>query len=224
MIKSTLFNYQLINSISFCSQIKNISSKRLNNYSNIKNIKLITQNLLGLSNDEFFLEKRIPYMIKNLSKLKADVYILQEVSNCILEKFKSCSEFKNYYFSIDTIENVKNTQLQSLIISKIKPIEFKNFYIGGISNYMNCFSIIRFNNLIIVNIYVQAGNYDSPYLENSWRKFQKCRINNIKYIKKYIHKKYFAKCKNIILTGDFNFDINENNQRKKYFRNEYFKT
>lgn len=221
--KSKLFNYQIINNISFCSQIKNISSKKLNNYNKIESIKIVSQNLLGLSNKEFFIKKRIPYIISNLSKLKADLYLLQEVSNVILEKLKNSNEFKNHYFSIDTIDSDNRTQLQSLIISKIKPIEYKSFYIGGISNYLNCFSIIRFQNVIIANVYVQAGNYDSPYLEDNWKKFQKCRIANLKYIKKYIYKKYFEKCKNIILTGDFNFDINENNHEKNIVINEYFK-
>ena len=178
--KSKLFNYQIINNISFCSQLKDISSKKLNNYNNIKNLKIVSQNLLGLPNPEFFLDKRILFIISNLSKLQADIYLLQEVSNNILVNLKKSPEFKNYYFSIDSIDNNSKCQLQSLIISKIKPIEFKNFYIGGISDYLNCFSIVRFKNLIIVNVYVQSGNYNSPYLENHWKKFQKCRILNLK--------------------------------------------
>ena len=221
--KSKLFNYQIINNISFCSQIKDISSKKLNNYQSLSKLKIVSQNLLGLSKKEFFIKKRLPYIIENLGKLNADLYLLQEVSDVILDCMKKSHQFKNYYFSIDTIESDSINQLQSLIISKIKPIEYKSFYIGGISNYMNCFSLVRFKNLIIANVYVQAGNYDSPYLENHWKKFQKCRITNLKYIKKYIFKKYYHKCKNIILTGDFNFDINENNHEKNVVMNEYFK-
>ena len=155
--------------------------------------------------------------------IKADVYLLQEVSKELLDAFKDLHliVIKNFYFSIDFIEE-NDKQLQTIIISKIKPYEFKNFYIGGISNYYNSFSLIKFNNLIIVNIYVQAGNYDSPYLEKNWKKFQQCRVYNIKYIKKYIYKKYYHKCKNIIFLGDFNFDINEVNREKEILTSEYF--
>lgn len=221
--KSKLFNYEILNNISFCSQIKNISCKKYYNYNRIKTIKIISQNLLGLKNPEFFIKKRIPFIIKNLSKLDGDIYLLQEVSDQILKNLKQCSKFKNYFFSVDKIKKQKCSQLETLIISKNNPIEFKSFFIGGISNYYNCFSMIRFKNLIIVNIYVQAGNYDSPYLENNWEEFQKCRILNLKFIKKYIFSKYYSKCKNIVFTGDFNFDINETNLEKKVMLNEYFK-
>tara|TARA_B110000908_G_scaffold102199_1_gene120445 strand:- start:11476 stop:12462 length:987 start_codon:yes stop_codon:yes gene_type:complete len=221
--KSKLFNYQIIKNISFCSQINSISSKRSNNNNKIKTLKIISQNLLGLSNQEFFIKKRLPYIINNLSKIDADIYLLQEVSNYILQKLKESNKFKNYYFSVDIISKNKENQLETLIISKINPLEFKSFYIGGISNYNNSFSIIRFKNIIITNIYVQSGNYDSPYLREKWKEFQKCRILNLNYIKKYIYKKFYKKCKNIIFTGDFNFDINENNLEKKVMLEEYFK-
>lgn len=219
--KSKFFNYELINDISFCSNIKKINSKKLNSTMKINKIKVITQNLLGLNNPEFFTKKRIPYMVNNMAQLNADIYFFQEVSNDYMIEFKK--KFNNYYFSTDNIDNSKK-QLETLIISKIKPLEFKNFFIGGISNYYNCFSIVRFNNLIIANLYVQAGNYDSPYLEKVWKKFQKCRAYNIKYIKKYIFTKYYDKCKNIILTGDFNCDINMNSIEKDILLNDFFKT
>lgn len=220
--KSKLFNYQILNDISFCSNIKNISSKKLLNKIKVSNFKIVSQNLLGLKNPEFFVNKRIPYIIKNLKLLNADIYFLQEVSKKIFDSLKKNIYFKNFYFSIDNID-ITDNQLQTIIISRIKPYEFKNFYIGGLSNYFNSFSIIRFSNLILVNLYVQAGNYDSPYLDNHWKTFQKCRIYNLKFIKKYIFKKYYHKCKNIIFTGDFNFDINENSMEKKVLSSEFFK-
>lgn len=219
--KSKFFNYELKNDISFCSNIEIINSKKLNNKVNIKKLKVISQNMFGLKNPEFFTLKRIPYLADNLLKLKADIYFLQEVSSDIIKILKKY--FVNYYFSSDKIDN-DDDQLETLILSKIKPIEFKNFFIGGISSYNNSFSLIRFNNVILVNMYVQAGNYDSPYLENVWRKFQKCRAYNIRYIKKYIFTKYYKKCKNIILTGDFNCDINMNHLEKKVLIEDYFKT
>tara|TARA_B110000977_G_scaffold54715_1_gene74681 strand:+ start:201 stop:1181 length:981 start_codon:yes stop_codon:yes gene_type:complete len=219
--KSKLFNYQILNDVSFCSKIKKINSKKLLNKIKVKNLKIISQNLLGLENPEFFTAKRIPYIIKNLKLINADIYLLQEVSKNILNNLKDSCDFKKYYFSTDIFEE-NEKQLQNIIISKIKPIEFKNFFIGGISNYYNSFSLIRFSNLIIVNLYVQSGNYNSPYLEKHWTTFQKCRIYNLKYIKKYIYKKYYSKCKNIIFSGDFNFDINENTLEKKVVISEFF--
>ncbi len=219
--KSKLFNYQILNDVSFCSKIKKINSKKLLNKIKVKNIKIISQNLLGLETTEFFTSKRIPYIIKNLKLINADIYLLQEVSKNILNNLKDSSNFKNFYFSTDVFEE-NGTQLQNIIMSRIKPIEFKNFFIGGISNYYNSFSLIRFSNLIIINLYVQSGNYDSPYLENHWSAFQKCRIYNLKYIKKYIYKKYYPTCKNIIFSGDFNFDLNENTLEKKIVISDYF--
>ena len=149
--KSKLFNYQILNDVSFCSKIKKINSKKLLNKIKVKNLKIISQNLLGLENPEFFTAKRIPYIIKNLKLINADIYLLQEVSKNILNNLKDSCDFKKYYFSTDIFEE-NEKQLQNIIISKIKPIEFKNFFIGGISNYYNSFSLIRFSNLIIVNL------------------------------------------------------------------------
>lgn len=207
--KSKLFNYKIVNKPSNGLKIEIVNSKKYKNHSNIKEASIITQNLLGLNNKEFFTEKRIEYIKNFLKNCKSEIICLQEVSNEILLHIKNMQKFKNYYFSLDKIDKKRKLDVSTIIISKFKPYCFKSFNLGGISNYNNSFTLVKYNNLIIVNLYVQSGCKDSPYLENYYKKFQKCRLNNIKAIKKYIYQKYLKHKKtNIIFTGDFNCDLN----------------
>ena len=207
--KCKLFNYKILHKPSNGLKIEIVKIKKYQNHSKIIDASIITQNLLGLNKKEFFSNKRLEYIIKFLKTSNYDIICLQEVSNEFLKEIKKISKFKKYYFSLNKIEKNRNLDVSTIIISKFKPKFFKSFNLGGISDYNNSFTIAEYDNLVIVNLYVQAGCKDSPYLENYYKTFQKCRLYNFKAIKKYIYKTYLEKSKkNIIFTGDFNCDLN----------------
>jgi hypothetical protein len=76
----------------------------------------------------------------------------------------------------------------------------------GNLGYTNSLQILEFKNLIVFNIYLQAGSKASPGQKYKWKNYSRCRKQQLKFIREQIIN---YKDIPIILLGDFNFDLND---------------
>lgn len=66
--------------------------------------------------------------------------------------------------------------------------------------------ILEYNNLVVFDVYLQAGTRNSPEQKDLWFNYSRCRYNEYMAIGKYIQEN--AITKPIIVLGDFNTNLN----------------
>lgn len=94
----------------------------------------------------------------------------------------------------------------AMIISKHPAIKHTTYMLQGNSNYYNSLGVTEFDNLVIFNIYLQAGSKFSPGLKYNWENFSRCRRQQLIFIKSLIDS--YENRKSIVVLGDFNFELN----------------
>jgi exonuclease III len=94
----------------------------------------------------------------------------------------------------------------TFMISKHPAIKHTTYMLQGNSNYYNSLSVTEFDNLVIFNVYLQAGSKFSPGLKYNWENYSRCRRQQLKFIKSLIDS--YGNQKAIIVLGDFNFELN----------------
>jgi exonuclease III len=177
------------------------------------NLKICTWNIWGLLkySEEFMkwsIEKRLNRFIEEIKSYDIDIICLQEVSTPVFNYLKKhLSGIYNFYEKEINIENTtkdRNRNLEILFLSKYKAKSYTNYSIGGILGYNNQISILEYKNLVLFGIYLQAGSKHSIGQELKYKYYSRCRteqlITLIELIKTY-------KCRNKIILGDFNFDL-----------------
>ena len=176
---------------------------------------ILTYNIFGLSiNDSLkrLLDIRKDKLEQTISESNADFICLQEMSEYsyytlkdTIDKYKYVSE-RPY---IKQINRKRNADVY--FMSKYKPSKITIYSLFGILGYNNSMLIVEYNNLIIINVYLQSGSKKSPgQLEsNLVKRFSECRIKQLNVIYDII-KTYDKQNKNIVLCGDFNFHLDGN--------------
>jgi hypothetical protein len=113
-----------------------------------------------------------------------------------------------YQFSNpQVLGEIKQDDVTNFIISKYNPIKTKFVKLKGNLFYPNSLGIYEFDNLVVFNLYLQAGSVSSLGQKYKWKHYSRCRIHELIFISTII-KDY---TKPFIILGDFNFDLNDIN-------------
>jgi len=189
----------------------------------LKEFTIATWNLWGSAHFDkiSFIDKRLKYIINLLKKENLTIICLQEISKKIINKLCNTKFIKdNYYISSidqpwisdkidlpDSSYKDNEPNCWSIILSKI-PVNKSNYIVLKSDKIEFSTVVAEFNNLTIVNLHLQSGGLASGLDKKVGLKYHHCRQDQMKEIKEFISKNYNSK--NIIYTGDFNFDLNKN--------------
>ena len=182
------------------------------NFENVPNtFKLMTYNIWGLSkNDNFkkLFRLRKNLLVQTIEDSRADFICMQEMSEFAynelseyIAKYKFASEKPYPSTSLD-----RNRSVDIYFIAKYVPKSIKVYSLPGILGYTNCMMIIEYPNLIIFNIYLQAGGISSPGQQNYWIHYSRCRYDLLNIIYDIVKSSYITN--DVIICGDFNCDLN----------------
>ena len=199
--------------------IKNTTFSSTNN----KNFTIATWNIWGSEhfNKMSMIQKRIKYIINILINEDIDIVCMQEVSKYIIDKLCANKIIRKKYCMSSIKQPWRATKVDvhgseyndnepncwTFILSKY-PVNKSSHIV--LSSEMIDFSCVVANiqNMTIVNLHLQSGGLGSGMDAKNGKKYHKCRIDQMKHIKKYVAENYDKN--NVIYLGDFNFDLNEN--------------
>jgi exonuclease III len=225
------FGYYTDNLHKRCNQIYLNHEYNENIYGDIPNeFKIVTYNIWGLfkkSNDDHannFIKKTMEMRMKEVSneitKNDPDIICFQEMTDITYQILNKEIGHKYAYkyekdFNHEKVKLERNRDVEVCIFSKYPIKNTKIYGLSGNQRYNDSLMIAEFPNLIIFNCYLQSGSIFSPGQENLWFHYSRCRIDQIREIKKIIDdilKKDINKP--IIMLGDFNFHLDGD---KKYW-------
>jgi exonuclease III len=193
--------------------------------------KIVTQNALGLyrgnyrepsepgsANEATFdiMELRTAILRDFLKKNSPDFICFQESTRTwidLLDK-QNVPEMYPYIYPteqemINLVENGANATVS--MFSKYPATKATTYMLQGNSSYYNALGIYEFENLVIINVYMQAGSEISPGQKYKWENYARCRRQQLMFIKQKIdaiRSSGVSKEKAIIVLGDFNFELN----------------
>lgn len=179
---------------------------------------IITLNVMGIyrphkqSESVYEIMKlRVDLLTKYIIKYHPDILCFQEMSVYFFEllypKIKHIYPYVSEENFVDQLKSNNELDINTIVISKYKPIKVIVYELKGNLNYPDTLIIVEFTNLIVFNCYCQAGSKSSG-LTYLWMHFSRCRRQQYAYIKKLI-KEY--ENKPVIVLGDFNADLNSIN-------------
>lgn len=95
------------------------------------------------------------------------------------------------------------------ILSKYPAKKATTYMLQGNSSYFNALGLYEFDNLVIFNVYMQAGSEISPGQKYKWENYSRCRRQQLMFIKEKIRQITSINSEiAIIVLGDFNFELN----------------
>jgi len=196
-----------------------------------KNFRIVTQNALGLyfGKPEDQLDLTDPKDLKNKAILNImrlrtayfrkflqdndypDFLCFQEMTSQFLNFLYNDKMKEVYPFVYPDQENFnelmsKKAEAITTIISKYPAIKQTTYMLQGNSSYYNSLGVYEFKNVVIFNVYLQAGSKFSPGLKYNWENYSRCRRQQLIFIKSLIDS--YANSKAVIVLGDFNFELN----------------
>ena len=209
--------------------IKEYTYTGLINSINVPNVfSIITLNAMGIylvdNEAQLTLMKlRINMLIHYLlnTEEQPDILCFQEMSatffNLLYEGIKHVYPY--YYEDEFTTMKIldRKHDVEVFLITKYPVKKIAIYPLEGNLNYNDSLGVFEFNNLIVINAYLQAGSRKSPGQKYKWEHYSRCRSQQLRFINLLI--KSFDKP--IVLLGDFNFDLNNQNMEEwpevKYF-------
>lgn len=182
-------------------------------YESIPNVfSVMTYNMWGLAKNKdlkglFQLRKDL--LLDTLIKADSDCICLQEMSEYAYEELKDyIKTFEEHGFVSEapykTIQGRGRT-VDVYYMSRYRPKRLVIYGIKGVLGYTNCFMVVEYPNLVIFNMYSQAGSVGSVGQEKVWIHYSRCRYDIMNMIYEMIQKKY--KGRSVVVTGDFNFHL-----------------
>jgi hypothetical protein len=99
----------------------------------------------------------------------------------------------------------RNRSVEVYCLSRYQPSRIRVIGIQGVLDYKNSFMIVEYPNLVVFNLYNQAGSRKSPGQEDKWLHYSRCRYDILETIYDIMIAEFADK--NMILCGDFNFDL-----------------
>jgi exonuclease III len=197
----------------FCGQV----DKPIEYNYMIKNkITILTLNVMGIYREQKpysesvlkLMEKRMEMLRNNILKENIDVLCFQEMSQTALDFLYTTELQKIFPFKYENdITNIKQNRKKDIevyIISKYPLSKVTIYPLFGNLDYTNSLGVYEFDNLVIYNVYLQAGSKFSPGQKHYAIHYSRCRSQQLRFIQDLINK---IKKPSIIL-GDFNFDLN----------------
>lgn len=163
--------------------------------------------ILGNNNKMILMKERVKLLVNQIlsSDPVPDILCFQEMStefyNELYTQIGSIYQFSNP----QVLGEINETDVTNFIISKYNPIRTKFVKLKGNLFYPNSLGIYEFENLVVFNVYLQAGSVSSLGQTNKWKHYSRCRIHELIYISEII-KDY---TKPFVILGDFNFNLND---------------
>ena len=188
--------------------------------------KVVTQNALGLYWGSYrekpakdsaieasfdIMELRTALLRDFLSKENPDFICFQESTRTWIDllDIERVPEMYPYIYPTESemIEQEHNGANATVsIMSKYPAKRATTYMLQGNSSYFNALGIYEFENLVIVNVYMQAGAEISPGQKYKWENYARCRRQQLMFIKQKIDAIRGSKA--IVVLGDFNFELN----------------
>jgi exonuclease III len=191
---------------------------------------ILTQNALGLYRGRYreppepgkaleatydIMKLRTALFRQFLKNRSPDFVCLQESTRTFIDLLDKDEVNTMYPYMYPTeeemVELVKNgSNATTSMLSKYPAKKATTYMLQGNSSYYNALGVYEFDNLIIFNVYMQAGSEISPGLKYRWDNFARCRRQQLIFVKQKIEEvKAACECKKgVIVLGDFNFELN----------------
>ena len=174
----------------------------------------LTYNIWGLARKEeqkYLFTLRQPLLEKTIRESGADLVCLQEMSEfsygrltTLINEYKFASEIP-YPAEGSRAVPERNRAVDTYFLSKYTPSRVTLYGLPGVLGYENCLLVVEFPNLVVFNLYSQAGSRSSPGQELKWIHYSRCRYDILETIYDMIQRQYPSK--NSIICGDFNFHL-----------------
>jgi len=176
------------------------------------NFSCLTYNIWGLAkNDDIkkLFDLRKPILEQTIRDSNADMLCLQEISSFAYSRLKGL--FSEYKFSSETPypdNSVKrrNRGVDVYFVSKFRPAAIYIYGLEGVLGYANALMAIEYPNLVVFNLYSQAGSKSSPGQAEKWLHYSRCRYDILESIRDLMAST-FSDMQQFIICGDFNFHL-----------------
>jgi endonuclease/exonuclease/phosphatase family metal-dependent hydrolase len=159
-----------------------------------------------------FLENRITYIARIIIESSADIICLQEVGRLTFDILLKLLQDNYPFYYENPFENdfdnngPRGRNIETVCFTKFPAKGFKLFSVQGNLQYNNSMILLEFDNLIVFNVYLQAGTRNSPGQKDLWYNYSRCRYNEYLAIGKYMIDNEIKKP--IVVLGDFNTNLN----------------
>ena len=170
----------------------------------------LTYNIWGLANSEkhrHLFTLRQPLLESTIRETGADLLCLQEMSEFAYERLKPL--LREYPFASEVPYPAsaasRNRSVDTYFLSKYKPSRVTMYGLPGVLGYENCLLVIEYVNLVVFNLYNQAGSKHSPGQQHKWIHYSRCRFDILETIHDMIRRHYMDK--SVLICGDFNFHL-----------------
>lgn len=188
------------------------------------NFSCLTYNIWGLAKNaklQRLFGLRQPLLEKTLRGSGADMLCLQEMSEfsygklaSLISEYKFASEIP-YPAARTPTTAERNRGVDVYFLSKYKPSAIYMYGVQGVLGYANALMAIEYPNLVVFNLYSQAGSKSSPGQQLKWLHYSRCRYDILQTIFDLIKsrpdsdssRKPMCQGKQVIVCGDFNFHL-----------------
>ena len=175
------------------------------------NFSCLTYNIWGLARTEaqkHLFGLRQPLLEATIRESGADLLCLQEMSAFSYERLSNL--IGQYKFASEIPYPIKsvperNRAVDTYFLSKYQPSRVTLYGLPGVLGYENCLLVVEYPNLVLFNLYNQAGSKSSPGQAQKWIHYSRCRYDILQTIYDMILRRYSLQ--NIIICGDFNFHL-----------------
>ena len=155
---------------------------------------------------------RMKEIAKVIREENPDVICFQEVAQLSFDILHELLHdiYPFYYehephFDSDNFGSRKRT-LETMCFSKYPVKKYELYGIGGNLAYNNSVLILEFENVVVFNVYLQAGTFKSPGQKDLWFNYSRCRYHEYLTIGRYLRNNNIDKP--IVALGDFNTNLN----------------
>jgi exonuclease III len=171
-----------------------------------ESFSLMTYNIWGLSNRPnlvklFGLRKKL--LLKTLNNANADMFCFQEMSK---ESYEIMADWISGYAYASEVPYVgdasRNRNVDTYFVSRYRPKSMTIYGLDGVLKYKNALLVVEYPNLVVYNLYNQAGSRLSIGQDKTWIHYSRCRYDILNIIYDMM-----PKDKNVIVCGDFNFHL-----------------
>jgi hypothetical protein len=216
---SKYYSYDQIYFGNSCFNLKQNYKKIFTNPQKLpRKFKMLTINILGLEKpgmvEALQMNKRLNRLADITDSENLDIIFFQEVSDTAFKTLKSRMKgyvFSEQNFNMSNASLKRNSKMDLFGFFKYTPQSVEIYSIGGNSGYDNSIMIVVYPNIVLLNVYLQAGSKFSPGLEHRAIHYSRCRSEQLQVINSIV-KNFYNKNKEsaIVVAGDFNTDLDGN--------------
>jgi len=180
-----------------------------------ESFSFLTYNIWGLAKKaehRHLFQLRKELLVRTILEVNADLCFMQEMSEFaygelaepLIQTYKFASEVPYPAPGSTPVEGRKRA-VEVYCLSRYQPSRIRVIGIEGVLGYKNSIMIVEYPNLVVFNLYNQAGSRKSPGQADKWLHYSRCRYDILETIHDIMASEYIDR--NMILCGDFNFDL-----------------